>query len=326
MKRIGLKSISVIVLVIFAFTAVSAQDKKKPETTPTDEAAGAAEALKYQKLLNALSGGTGANGLPSSDGGNANGPATNPPASPFGQLLRAARVQNDAKQNLPAGTVVIAPSKKAKGNSLAALAAETLGGELANIAMSAAGAAAMSGGPNAAKTLMMMAPGLNIAQGVMSGVLAVRKPTVTYVWTLPGRTAATALPTSTPKFEVVYGDVPGVDPDEYQPVILKLEQTRDNWRLMSAAKGKGSDAAGQGSFNPASFIQETIPARMDKLGRGHVQIEPEKPLEAGEYALVLRPIPPTQKASRKDAALIQGVSFILSAAWDFSIGAQPTTP
>ena len=63
-------------------------------------------------------------------------------------------------------------------------------------------------------------------------------PKVTYVWGLPGRNSSRELTDTNPMFELNYGDIPGVDPDAYEPAVLKLVQSKDNYRLVGATQIK----------------------------------------------------------------------------------------
>ena len=46
------------------------------------------------------------------------------------------------------------------------------------------------------------------------------------------------MPTTTPKFELDFGEIVGLDPDAFEPVLVQLVQTKDNWRLVGATKSK----------------------------------------------------------------------------------------
>jgi hypothetical protein len=130
--------------------------------------------------------------------------------------------------------------------------------------------------------------------------------------------------TNTPKFELFYGDIPGVDPDEYQPALVKLEQTRNNWRLVGATRAKVDvyQSATPDWEVYSSFVERTLPTRLNKLGRGHVQVEPETPLEPGEYGVVLRPISKAKKFSGTDVASGQREGLLFNSVWDFSVSTK----
>ena len=56
-------------------------------------------------------------------------------------------------------------------------------------------------------------------------------PKVTYVWALPGPQSSVVVPTRKPHFEMQYANLLGIDPDAYEPLIVKLVPSKDNWRL-----------------------------------------------------------------------------------------------
>lgn len=104
---------------------------------------------------------------------------------------------------------------------------------------------------------------------------------------IPGRTAG-AVASSLPKFELSYGDVPGWNPDDYEPVIIKLVATKDNYRAVGAMTLKEEHKVVKNKLT-VSLVEDRVPIQTHLLGRGHVIIEPETPLAAGEYGVVLRP-------------------------------------
>jgi hypothetical protein len=63
-------------------------------------------------------------------------------------------------------------------------------------------------------------------------------PNVARTWALPGRKSPFIMANASPKFEIEFDDIPGVDPDSYEPVLIKLVPTKDNWRLVSTSKDK----------------------------------------------------------------------------------------
>ena len=75
-------------------------------------------------------------------------------------------------------------------------------------------------------------------------------------------------------------------------------------------------------------IEENVDAERTRLGRGQYRVAPKSPLGPGEYALVLRPIPESGRARRRNAEASLGdllggsTSQILYLTWDFSIAAR----
>jgi hypothetical protein len=127
---------------------------------------------------------------------------------------------------------------------------------------------------------MFAGPAMGIASGMMGGHHGM--PTTTYVWALPGHTASYVMPTTRPKFDLEFGNIAGLDPDRYEPVLVHLPQTKDNYRLVGATKQK------------MSYL--------------------------GEYGVVLRPTradKPKKGVSQSGAE--QGVFYSV---WDFSIVGQ----
>ena len=162
--------------------------------------------------------------------------------------------------------------------------------------------------------------GVNAAGSVMSGIMGHRKPTVTYVWALPGPASSTTLG-STPTFDVAFSGIPGVNEDEYEPQIVKLTPTTNNWRLVAASQGK-ADAMQDSSANweaYSSYVEEKVPVSANKLGRGHVQISPASPLSPGQYGVVLRPRSKSKRFAGTDVANDQGEGLMLDSAFSFAV-------
>jgi hypothetical protein len=146
----------------------------------------------------------------------------------------------------------------------------------------------------------------------------------TAVWALAATSSARVLDFD-PLFEIDYAHIPGVDPDRYQPAIVQLVGTNDNYRLVAAAE---TDGANTGALPRGPIIEENVYAERTRLGRGQYRVAPRSPLGPGEYALVLRPIPESKRARRRNAEASLGdllggsTSQILYLTWDFSIAAR----
>lgn len=145
----------------------------------------------------------------------------------------------------------------------------------------------------------------------------------TAVWALAA-TQSTRVLDFSPVFEIDFAHIPGVDPDRYQPEIVLLVPTKDNYRLVAAAE---TDGASTGALPRGPIIEESIATESTRLGRGQYRVAPKTALAPGEYALVLRPIPETRRSRRRDREASLGdllggsTSQILYLTWEFSIAA-----
>jgi hypothetical protein len=181
------------------------------------------------------------------------------------------------------------------------------------------------GGSAAGSTLKGFGKGLLVVTSMTgapvprpgSGRGGLGMPNVARSWALPGRNSAFTLPAGLPKFEIEFADIPGVDPDAYEPVLVKLIQTKDNWRLVSSSKDK-FDKHGNDTRSVKIKNEEKIPVNITALGRGHVAMAPSSDLAAGEYGLVLHP-----KKDEKEYAGIRNANAdaIFYSVWDFSVAA-----
>jgi hypothetical protein len=145
----------------------------------------------------------------------------------------------------------------------------------------------------------------------------------TAVWALAATQSSRMLDVS-PVFEIDYAHIPGVDPDRYQPAIVQLVPTKDNYRLVAAAETDGANA---GALPRGPIIEESVATESTRLGRGRYRLAPKMSLGPGEYALVLRPIQETRRERRRNSEASLGellggsTSQILYLTWEFSIAA-----
>lgn len=140
------------------------------------------------------------------------------------------------------------------------------------------------------------------------------------VWALVGTGAARELDPS-PRFEIEFANIPGVNPDAYEPTLVRLVPTIDNYRLVAAAKTEGAGSIARPS---GPIIEELVETGTTRLSRGRYLVQPAMALDAGQYALVLRPIVKKERRrDRKNASLGEllggGTSQILYLTWDFAV-------
>lgn len=177
--------------------------------------------------------------------------------------------------------------------------------------------AAMAAGPGG----MMAMSAFSMASGFMPGMRS-GAPSMTYVWGLPGRKSSRELVNSTPTFQLNYGDIPGVDPDAYEPVIVKLVQTKDNYRLVGATRSKMNRMdmmSGSGPENGKWLAEDRWPATLYKEERGFYVLRVDQPFEPGEYAVVLRPT----KGYKATPSGLGGHAQVFYSVWDFSVPGTP---
>ncbi len=173
----------------------------------------------------------------------------------------------------------------------------------------------------AGKALAFANPALGLAS-TLGGFLRQNDEEQTAVWALPGPSASRAFDPS-PVFEIEFGAIPGVNPDEYRPAIVRLVPTSDNYRLVGAAEAVGGPA---GLEPTGPIVEEPVPAVLTRVDRGRYRVALDAPLGPGEYALVLRPLPKKERGRRRGggdsslgALLGGGASRILYLTWDFSV-------
>jgi hypothetical protein len=170
--------------------------------------------------------------------------------------------------------------------------------------------------------LVFVSPAVGGIATTLGGLFHPDSQEHTAIWALTGAGAPRAL-AAAPRFEVEFGHIPGVDPDEYQPAIVRLVPTKDNYRLVAAAKTTGAKSSAPPD---GPIIEEPVVTQLTQLGRGRYRAA-AMPLPAGEYALVLRPIEKDDRGRRKrhksetslGDLLGGGTSQILYFTWDFAV-------
>ena len=178
--------------------------------------------------------------------------------------------------------------------------------------------AAMGAGPAG----MMAMSAFSMVSGFMPGMRP-GAPKITYVWGLPGRNSSRVFDQTNPMFELNYGNIPGVDPDAYEPALLKLVQSKDNYRLVGATQMKMTAKNMRNGASPENgkwISEERWPTHVNKEERGFYILHVDSALEPGEYAVVLRPV----KGYKATSSGLGGHAQVFYSVWDFSVpGAVP---
>ncbi|MDT8069596.1 MAG: hypothetical protein ROO76_15635 [Terriglobia bacterium] len=170
-------------------------------------------------------------------------------------------------------------------------------------------------------TSMAGASTIQQAGSIFSGMMARRRPTVTYVWGVPSPASTNVLQTVSPAFTVNFSITPGVHPDDFAPAIVKLTPAQNSCRIVGATQGKedmSSSAAADWQIY-SKFLEERVRANVQKTGTGQYRISPSAALLPGEYAVVLRPISKSKEFSGGDVARAQGDGLMFDSVWSFEV-------
>ncbi|MBZ5721051.1 MAG: hypothetical protein LAO03_11785 [Acidobacteriia bacterium] len=159
------------------------------------------------------------------------------------------------------------------------------------------------------------------AGSIFSGVMSHRTPTVTYVWGVPSPASSNILQSSKPAFSVDFSRAAGINPDEYEPAIVKLTPAQNTCRIVGATQGKedvrSSPAADWQMYS--HFLEERVASTPLKLGPGKYKVTANSELMPGEYGVVLRPVSKEKKFSGGDVARAQGDGLMFDAIWTFQV-------
>ena len=224
-------------------------------------------------------------------------------------------LKGTAQQPIPVSKTQIAQTKT-KATSLNALSTDNaLGQAMQSVAMTAAQQAAYRSGSYTG------ASAIGAAGGVMGGIMGHRKPTVTNVWALPGQKSDLALDSNQPSFEVHFANIPGVVADEYEPALVKLAPSANNFRLVGATQAK-QDVLESSTMDweiYSSFIEERVGAQATKVSSGEYKLQTAAALPAGEYGVVLRPLNKAKKFSGSSVAQNSGEGLMFNSVWAFAV-------
>jgi hypothetical protein len=165
---------------------------------------------------------------------------------------------------------------------------------------------------------------LGQAGSIFSGVMSHRQPKQTYVWAISNPASANVAKSDSPSLTVNFSVVPGVDPEEFEPALVKLTPSQSGMRLVGATQGKedamSSSAADWTIYS--GFLEERVKLQTQKLGPGAYRISPASPLLPGEYGVVLRPVSKSKKFAGSDIARYQGDGMMFDSVWSFQIAAD----
>jgi hypothetical protein len=220
-----------------------------------------------------------------------------------------------AQQPIPVSKTQIAQTKT-KATSLNALSTDNaLGQAMQSVALTAAQQAAYRSGSYTG------ASAIGAAGGVMGGLMGKRKPTVTNVWALPGQKSDNVLDSNQPSFEVHFANIPGVVADEYEPALVKLAPSANNFRLVGATQAKHDvlESSNMDWEIYSSFIEERVGAQATKVSSGDYKLQTAAALPAGEYGVVLRPLNKAKKFSGSSVAQNSGEGLMFNSVWAFAV-------
>jgi hypothetical protein len=248
-------------------------------------------------------------------------PAPTPAAAPAAAPAATAGqpsvtvLKGTTPQPIPVSKTQIAQTKT-KATSLNALSTDSaLGQAMQSVAMTAAQQAAYRSGSYTG------ASAIGAASGVMGGIMGHRKPTVTNVWALPGQKSDLVLDSNQPSFEVHFANIPGVVADEYEPALVKLAPSANNFRLVGATQAK-QDVLESSNMDweiYSSFIEERVGAQATKVSSGEYKLQTAAALPAGEYGVVLRPLNKAKKFSGSSVAQNSGEGLMFNSVWAFAV-------
>jgi hypothetical protein len=140
----------------------------------------------------------------------------------------------------------------------------------------------------------------------------------TFVWMLPGRTAARVTSTRRPSLLIRFADFDGPLPAEVAPTLVKLAPTLSGVRLVALVRAPvDQPTRTESDWNLARDLkQDVVRTNVEMIGPGAARLTAASNLDVGEYALVIRLRRPVAGAS---ALSSEGDGRILAATWSFAV-------
>ncbi|HYL10003.1 MAG TPA: hypothetical protein VEU31_04640 [Candidatus Acidoferrales bacterium] len=247
----------------------------------------------------------------------ATAPAGAPAAAAPGWQPKVSFLQGNTVLNLIAEATEIVQTKS-KATSLASLAADQAMNEALNLGTQAVQQAVLKSG--SAMGNSAVSSGTNILGGILGR--RAKQAKITYVWALTGGSSTASAGGNPPTFEVNYAGIPGVNADQFEPVIVKLTATpQSTFRLVGATEAATTAEQSTQQDWPiySSFVEDRVAAKVQKLGSGHAQVAAAAPLAPGQYAIALRPTDKSHKFSGEDVAKNQGEGLLFNYTWSFLV-------
>jgi len=143
---------------------------------------------------------------------------------------------------------------------------------------------------------------------------------VTFVWVADEAAAQRVVADRRPSFLAVFKDVPGLNPEDLAPVLVRLTPAASGVRLIAALRGRADQAS---RMDPDWDVvhdlkQDIVRTDLQKLDRGNMRLTPTADLPPGEYAIVLR-LASKRKVAGSAVLGTDGEGRVFSVAWDFGI-------
>jgi hypothetical protein len=234
-------------------------------------------------------------------------------------------VQGGQKQALVVSHTQIVPTNS-KASSLDGLASDgSLTQNLTSIAQSLLSNGMMKPRSGIGSTAMLANPIIGPAM-IATTLLAKHKANsnssnLTDVWALPGPKSDTFTHNSQPAFEVSFDGIPGITVDDYEPMLIRLQPSPSNFRLVGATPVKGSEMQSSTADWDmyASFVEQRVPSQARKVASGRYQVQASDGLTPGEYGLVLRPVNKAKKFSGNSVAQNFGDGLVFNCVWSFEV-------
>jgi hypothetical protein len=152
------------------------------------------------------------------------------------------------------------------------------------------------------------------------GLPAAAESVVTWVWGVAPGGSPVTLPAGRPSFFVAYTDLPGLNPNDFLPALVRLVPGTQDWRVASMAGGR-ADARSRDATDwviARDLNQDVVPSTIEGSGPGIVQLRPTASLTPGDYAIVLRPAF-ARGYSGRELLGDEGAGAVFNAAWKIKI-------
>ena len=142
----------------------------------------------------------------------------------------------------------------------------------------------------------------------------------TWIWVTRAPPPAPALTSRHPSFFITYGEVPGLNSNEWAPYVVRVAPAGE-WRVISALAGSAiAHRQSQSEWEVRRLLmQHEMASTIRGLNFGMVRLTLNAPLPPGEYAVVIRPAFMRRTYSGRDILGDDGPGVAFGAAWMFVV-------
>ena len=118
-----------------------------------------------------------------------------------------------------------------------------------------------------------------------------------------------------------FANIHGVSAEEFEPVLVKLTPSNNNFRLVGATQAKQDvfESSAMDWEVYSSFVEERVSTQPKRIASGQYQLQLSAALQPGEYGVVLRPLNKSKKFSASSVSQNGRDGLAFNSVWAFGV-------